>query len=79
MKIENVLRARGLEARRALLPLLKHRHPQVRLDAAKHLLGIAPEEAQASLEDLAAHGPDQQRGAAGMCLWYVEQGIFKPT
>ena len=79
MKIENVLRSRGIAARRALMPLLKHPSAQVRLDAAKHLFAIAPTESRATLEDIAAHGPSQQRGAAGMCLWYIEEGIFKPT
>ncbi len=41
MKIEGVLRSRGSQARRALLPLLKHPNAQVRLNAAKRLLAVA--------------------------------------
>lgn len=79
MKVDRSIRARGLEARKSLMPLLKHRNAQVRLNAAKHLLAVAPNEARATLADLAAHGPSQQRGNAGMCFWYMEKGIFKPT
>ncbi len=79
MRIEDVLRARGTQARRALLPLLKHPNAQVRVNAGKHLLAVAPAEARATLEDLAAHGPGQQQGSAGMCLLLLDRGTFKPT
>jgi Domain of unknown function (DUF2019) len=79
MQIDRSIRSRGLQARKSLIPLLKHRNAQVRLNAAKQLLAVAPKEARATLEDLAAHGPSQQRGEAGMCFWYMENGIFKPT
>lgn len=78
-EVDDVLRARGIEARRMLLPLLRHSNAQVRLNAAKHLLAVAPEAARATLEDLAAHGPGQQQGSAGMCLSLVDDGTFKPT
>jgi hypothetical protein len=79
MQLDRSIRARGLQARKSLIPLLEHRNAQVRLNTAKHLLAVAPNEARATLEDLAAHGPSQQRGDAGMCFWYMEKGIFKPT
>jgi Domain of unknown function (DUF2019) len=79
MKIESVLRARGIHARRALLPLLRHPSAQVRLNSAKELLAVVPVEARATLEELAAHGPGDQRGSAGMCLLLMDKGTFKPT
>ena len=87
--IEETLRARGLEARKVLVPLLgcsdarssfaKEFEAQVRLNAAKELLAVVPEQARATLEDLAAHGPSAQSGRAGMCLQFLDDGIFKPT
>jgi hypothetical protein len=79
MKIEGVLRARGMHARRALVPLLKHPSAQVRLNSAKDLLAVVPAEARATLEELATHGPGDQRGSAGMCLLLMDDGTFKPT
>jgi HEAT repeat protein len=78
-EVDDILRARGIQARRMLLPLLEHPNAQVRLNAAKHLLAVAPAEARATLEDLAAHGPGQQEGSAGMCLLLFDEGTFKPT
>jgi Domain of unknown function (DUF2019) len=78
-EVDDVLRARGVHARRMLLPLLRHPNAQVRLNAAKHLLAVAPTDARATLEDLAARGPGQQQGSAGMCLALVDDGTFKPT
>jgi Domain of unknown function (DUF2019) len=87
--VEETLRSRGLEARKALVPLLgysdarssfaKELEAQVRLNAAKELLAVVPEQARATLEDLAAHGPSAQRGDAGMCLQFLDDGVFKPT
>jgi Domain of unknown function (DUF2019) len=79
MEIKKVLRARGLEAGRALIPLLKHKDAQVRLNAAEDLMAIVPRQARAALEDIAAHGPSQQKGAAGMYLLQFDEGAFKPT
>jgi HEAT repeat protein len=76
--IEDVLGARGPEALRSLIPLLKHRNAQVRLNAAKELMSVAPAEARATLEDLAARGPTQQSGDAGMHLLYIDRGTLKP-
>lgn len=45
-KIYDVLRARGVEARRALLPLLEHRNAQVQLNAASELRDIEPARAR---------------------------------
>jgi hypothetical protein len=62
-----------------LLPLLRHNNAQVRLNAAEDLLEVMPEQARATLQDLAAHGPSQQRGCAGMCLRELEADSMKPS
>jgi Domain of unknown function (DUF2019) len=62
-----------------LLPLLRHNDAQVRLNAAEDLLEVMPEQARATLQDLAAHGPSQQRGCAGMCLRELEADSMKPS
>jgi hypothetical protein len=46
------LRRRGLEAQKALLPLLKSHDPEIRLCAAKDALGFAPDSAEKELQKL---------------------------
>ena len=83
--IEETLRARGPEARKVLKPLLSYgpgslqQTAQVRLNAAKELLAVVPDEARATLEELVEHGPSFQSGSAGMCLQLLDDGVFKPT
>jgi hypothetical protein len=48
------LRVRGPEAQRALLPLLEHDDPAVRLAAGAHALEFAPEDGEPALTTLAA-------------------------
>jgi len=88
-EIDNMLRNRGLEARKALIPLLDYagrkspffpsERAQVRLNAAKTLLAIVPDKARATLEELATRGPSIQRLSARMCLRHLEEGVYKPT
>ena len=87
--VDETLRERGPEARRALIPLLDYvgqkspwfaaERAQVRLNAAKTLLAIVPEQARATLEELAARAPGDQKLSASMCLWHLETGVYKPT
>ncbi len=76
--VAGVLRKRGLDARRALLPLLAHENAQVRLNAAHELLAIEPQRARATLEALAKFAPGPQRGSAGMALLALDRGEYKP-
>ena len=76
--VAGVLRKRGLDARRALLPLLDHKNAQVRLNAAHQLLAIEPLRARATLEALAKFAPRPQGGPAGMALWMLDRGEYKP-
>ena len=77
--VEEELRSRESDQRRVLLSFLTHPNEQVRLNAAKATLGIAPAEARRTLELLARMSVGPQSGDAGMCLWALDEGIFKPT
>ena len=77
--ISKVLRERGADAHRALLPLLGHENAQVRFNAAHDLLAIEPERARAALEWVAKWAPLPQRGSAGMSLHRLDSGEYKPT
>jgi cytochrome c oxidase assembly protein Cox11 len=78
-EIENELKSRPGDQRRALLPLLEHPNPQVQVKAAKATLAIAPAAARHVLEVIAetCYGP--QKLEAGMSLSNLDAGIFKPT
>ena len=73
------LKARPGDQRRALLPLYKHPNVQVRLKAAKNTLAVAPEAALELLHIIAESRMHPQAGEAGMSLWNLENGTFKPT
>jgi len=73
------LRSRDGDQRRALLRLYDHPNIQVRLNAAKATLAVAPEAARRLLEDIATRKDVPQGGDAGMSLWNLDRGVFKPT
>jgi len=77
--ISDVLRSRGVEARRALIPLLQHSNPQVRLNAAHQLLAIAHDMAYAAFERLGREGPGIYRLDARMTMSSLADGSYKPT
>jgi hypothetical protein len=72
------LRARGLTARLALLRLFEHQNMQVRLQAAKWSLGIAPEAARHVIEEIKKAQWFPQALEAGMTLRNLDSGFFKP-
>ena len=72
------LRARGLAARLALLRLFDNQNMQVRLQAAKWSLGVAPEAARQVIESISESNWFPQAGDAGMTLSNLDLGIFKP-
>jgi uncharacterized protein DUF2019 len=76
--IEVELKNRAGDQRSVLLALYKHPNMQVRLLAAKATLGVAPQEARQLIEWIAASSWPPQCGDAGMCLWALDEGIFKP-
>jgi hypothetical protein len=76
--IEDELKTRDGDQRRELLSLYNHPNAQVRLNAIKATLAVAPEIARQALQAIADSREYPQAGDAGMSLWNLEQGIFKP-
>lgn len=72
------LRARGPAARLALLRLFDYPNMQVRLQAAKRTLGVAPEAARKVIQAIYDSKWYPQAGEAGMSLWNLDRGVFKP-
>ena len=77
--VQQELKRRGGDQRRALMPLYSHQNMQVRLMAAKSTLAVAPEQARRMLEAIADSGWQPQAGDAGMCLISLDRGVFNPT
>ena len=77
--VKEELKARDGDQRRALLQLYHHSNPQVRLKAVKATLAVAPEAALRRLKEIAESHQYPQAGEAGMSLFNLEQGIFKPN
>lgn len=78
-EVKAELRDRAGDQRRALLCLYDHPNPQVRLKAIKATLAIAPDVAVPALRTLAESREYPQSGDAGMSIWALEEGIFKPS
>ncbi len=51
---------------------------QVRLEAAKWSLGVAPEMARKVIQNIYDSKWYPQAGDAGMTLWNLDRGVFKP-
>lgn len=79
MAIAKELKTRDGDQRSALLELYEHPNIQVRLMAAKLSLAVAPATARALIQSIADSKKYPQAGDAGMCLWTLDEGIFKPT
>jgi hypothetical protein len=77
--IERELNSRTGDQRHALLNLYNHPNAQVRLNAVKATLAVAPESARAMLHVMADSREYPQAGDAGMTLDALDHGIFKPT
>lgn len=77
-EIDKELRSRGRVARLALTRLYENRNMQVRLMAAKLTLGVAPVEARRVIEQISGSKFYPQAGDAGMTLFNLDEGIFKP-
>ena len=76
--VDTELRARGEGARRALLRLYNHPNMQVRLQAAKRTLAVAPQVARQAIESISQSNWFPQAGEAGMTLSNLDSGVFKP-
>jgi hypothetical protein len=55
-----------------------HPNAQVRVKAIKNTLAVAPEKARQALEELANSKEYPASGEAGMSVWALDEGIFKP-
>jgi Domain of unknown function (DUF2019) len=73
------LKIRPEDQRSKLLTLYNHPNLQVRLMAAKLTLAIAPAAARELLQTIADSKEYPQAMDAGMSLWALDKGIFKPT
>ncbi len=78
MDVANELKAREGDQRRLLLELFNFPNMQVRLQAAKLTLAVAPAEARKQLEAIADTHWMPQAGDAGMSLSFLDRGVSKP-
>jgi hypothetical protein len=76
--VEQELKNRLGDQRRALVSLYDHPKMQVRLMAAKLTLAVAPQAARQMLQRIQKWGRQPQAGDAGMSLWNLERGVFVP-
>jgi hypothetical protein len=79
MDVVNELKARAGDQRIHLVPLHRHPNIQVRMQAAKLTLAVAPDAARAVLQSIFDSGWQPQSLSAGMCLLRLDRGEFKPT
>jgi UTP-glucose-1-phosphate uridylyltransferase len=76
--VDTEFRARGQDARLALLRLYDRPNIQVRLKAAKRTLGVALEAARNVVQAIYDSEWYPQAGEAGMTLSNLDSGFFKP-
>jgi hypothetical protein len=77
--VEDELKGREGDQRRALLRLYHHPLAQVRMKAAIATLALEPKAARQVLESISDSNDFPQAGDAGMTLVMLDRGIFKPT
>jgi hypothetical protein len=73
MDIEGELKSRPGDQRTAVMALYGYPNMQVRLNAAKATLAVAPEAARQVVETIAASTRAPQCYDARMCLWKIDQ------
>jgi hypothetical protein len=79
MEVSDELKSRDGDQRRHLLQLFESPNMQVRLQVAKLTMAVAPVEARAQLQAIADSQWFPQALDAGMSLWNLDRGVFKPT
>ena len=77
--IDEELRARGREARLALVPLFDHPNVQVRMQAARFAFALAPEAARKCLQAIGDSGMPPQYLYARLALQFIDDGTAKLT
>jgi hypothetical protein len=78
-EVQEELKVRESDQRIQLTALYGHPSPQVRLNAAKATLAVSPAAARSVLRRLVDDREFPQAGDAGMTLWAIGEGLFKPT
>jgi hypothetical protein len=77
--MEAELKARAGDRRTALMELYGHPNMQVRLNAARATLAVAPVAARAQLVAIQDSRWMPQAMHAGMSLWNLDRGVYQPT
>jgi enoyl reductase-like protein len=77
-KVEEELKGRSRDERRALIALYEHPNMQVRWKAAEATLAVAPHAARAALQTVWASQHFPQAADAGMTLKALDEGMYKP-
>jgi hypothetical protein len=77
--VKKELKSRPGDQRRALLTLYDHPNIHVQLKAAEGTLAVVPEAARGLLQSIRDSREYPQAADAGMTLWDLDRGIFKPT
>ncbi len=77
--IRDELRSRPGDQRHALVALLDHPNKEVRLNAAKSVVAIAPTAARKALEGIAASRHYPQAADAQMSIDFLDDGRWVPT
>jgi hypothetical protein len=76
--VDQELKSRKGDQRRALLRLYDHPNTHVRKTAAKATLALAPQPARRILQAIRESGEFIHAGDAGMTLRNLDRGVFKP-
>jgi len=77
--VEEELKARSGDQRRALLALLNHSNPQARLKAAIATLAAAPDAARRTLQAIVDRNEDPQAVDASGMLRSLDEGRYEPS
>jgi uncharacterized protein (DUF924 family) len=77
--IQEELKRRQGDERRALIMLFDYPNMQVRLMAAQYALAVAPQAARRAIEAIAASTWAPQCYDARMCLHMLDEGTFVPN
>lgn len=77
-EVKKELKSRPGDRRRVLMRLYDHENAQVRLKAAIATLAVAPAAARQALDTI-AQSRKPQAADAGMTIFALDDGIFKPT
>jgi hypothetical protein len=76
--VEDALKSRNGDQRRALLPLFLHPNAQVRLKAATATLAVAPEAARQTLQIISDRQEYPQAADARGMMRAVDKGTYVP-